>query len=242
MKEPVKMNLRTALLIIIVIETILLGFCFYQLKLKGEAENNSISNQKISLEKDTKLPELKEDEELKKFLGYVGDLNTFEDNNYAKENINKQDFLTNEKMMIASMYTNLDRKNDYVTYNLNDIKKAAKEMFNEDINLEVIVKQKNSPIFYNKEIDAYIDGGGDATYSVYVTKIESQTNSEGIYNVTFLYGYPSEGDFIDNTLGDCDCYRTTVKIKVNEKYQYSKYQLVNSNLSSEKVGKIKDFK
>lgn len=263
-KEPIKMNLKTALLIIIVIETILLGYCFYQLKLKGEAKNeikNSVNTQKelsstnttikhetkengedkTNITKNDQQPKLEENKELKNFLGYIGDLNTYEDNNYAKENINKSEFFTNEKIMIASMFTKLERKNDYVTYNLSEIKNAAKEIFNENVDVEAEVKKKDSTIFYDSKVGGYIDGGGDASYSVYLVKIESQSNSNGIYDVTFLYGYVGEGDFTDNTVGDCDCYRTTVKIKVNDNYKYSKYQLVNTDLSGTKVGKIKDF-
>lgn len=263
-KEPIKMNLKTALLIIIVIETILLGYCFYQLKLKGEAKNeikNSVNTQKelsstnttikhetkengedkTNITKNDQQPKLEENKELKNFLGYIGDLNTYEDNNYAKENINKSEFFTNEKIMIASMFTKLERKNDYVTYNLSEIKNAAKEIFNENVDVEAEVKKKDSTIFYDSKVGGYIDGGGDASYSVYLVKIESQSNSNGIYDVTFLYGYVGEGDFTDNTVGDCDCYRTTVKIKVNDNYKYSKYQLVNTTLSGTKVGKIKDY-
>ncbi len=42
-------------------------------------------------------------------------------------------------------------------------------------------------------------------------------------------------------IDDCDCYRTTVKIKVNDNYSYSKYQLINSSsISSELLGKVKN--
>ena len=187
------------------------------------------------------IEEKSQNEELKTFLGYVGYLNVYRDNNYKKENLNENEISTNNKIMLSSMYTKKGRKNNYVTYNLKDIKEAIKEIFNEEIDVEKSVKAKKCTIFYDSKIDAYIDGGGDESYSVYIVKIESQKNANGIYEVTFLYGYPTEGDLVDGHFEDYDCYRTTVKIKVNENYKYSKYQLVSTELSGKKVGKIKDF-
>jgi len=257
-KKPVKINLSTAILVIVIILLLaLISFLIFrnnELKDKARniAETSNVLNEKIDTsENNIKVEEknditkknskLEENDELKNFLSYAGFLNEYNDNEYKDESKNKEEVLTNDKIMISSMYTRLKRKNGYVTYDLKQIKEAAKEIFNEDINVEKFIKAKKGTIFYDSKIGAYIDGGGDATYSVYFVKLESQSVSNGVYEVTFLYSYVGEYDLVEGTVGERDCYRTTIKIKVNDNYKYSKYQLVSSNMSGQKVGKVKDY-
>ena len=187
------------------------------------------------------LADFKNDEKLKDFLGYMGELNSLADENFAKLIKDKNDYFLQLKIMIAAMNTKLGVKKEYITYNITQIEEAIKEIFNENIDVQQCIKDKKCPIFYSNDVGAYIDGGGDAVYSSYIVDIESCEKLNDIYEITFLHAFPSEGDFADGTEGECDCFRTKVKIRINKNYKYSKFQIVDTNLSGEKVGKVKDF-
>lgn len=129
------------------------------------------------------------------------------------------------------------------SYNRDDISTVLNEMFNEDTSK--IMPEGINGLTYDEETDCYNYkyGGGDASVSTYIVKIENQTYSDGIYSITLLYATPGENDYLENTVDDCDCYRTTVEVKENQDYKYSKYQLMNlDSMTNEKVGLVKDFK
>ncbi len=242
-KEPIKIKLSTAILLLVLL-VLIVGVVYFILRyntLKNEQQQGTNETQDLKQSIEAKVEKLEENEELKDFLSYVGDLNTYKDNNYKDKDITEETFLSSEKIMIASMFTRFDNDDKGKYYNIEQIEGAFQEIFNETTEIREVIQRGRTEIEYDSKTDKYYAPGGDGTYSVYIVKIESQTNSNGIYDVTFLYGYPSEGDFIDGKEGECDCFRTTVKIKVNDNFKYSKYQLVSSELAGKKVGKIKDF-
>lgn len=228
--------MKRKLIIILLLITVIgmISFEIYSIITKKELNNskNTLTEQKKSL-KNEEL-DLKE-EKLNEFLSYVAYLNQKDDVNYIG--------MTTEgiKLEIASYYCTFTYKNDIVSYNRKDINLAMEELFNQEVS---IAQEGVYGLAYDKENDCFVyEAGGDGSCTTYVVKIEEQSYSNGIYTVTFLYAYPNESDFIDNTLDECDCFKTTIQLKVNENYSHSKYQLINSGtMTSSKVGKIVDFK
>lgn len=201
-------------------------------KEKLSNSKNTLTEQNTSL-KSEKL-DLKE-EKLNEFLSYIAYLNQRNDVNYIG--------MTTEgiKLEIASYYCDFTYKNDIVSYTKKDINLAMKELFNEEIST---TQEGAYGLIYDRENDCFTyEVGGDGSCNTYIVKMEEQSYSDGIYTVTFLYSYPSEADFADDTLDECDCFRTKIQLKVNENYSHSKYQLINSEtMTSSKVGKVMDFK
>lgn len=175
------------------------------------------------------------EEKLNEFLSYVAYLNQKKDVDYIG--------MTTEgiKLEIASYYCTFTYKNDIVSYKKEDINSAMKELFDEEVSIN---QEGVYGLIYDKESDCFTyEAGGDGSCTTYIVKIEEQSYSDGIYTVTFVYAYPDEADFVDETIGECDCFRTTLQLKANENYSHSKYQLINpETMTSSKVGKVADFK
>ncbi len=224
---------------LIIIILILLAICLF-IKISSNTEfqsgNNIKSLQNTSISANHEI--LPEDDDLKILLQYMSYLN-------AKNDINMQEATyENIKLDISSYYVDSFSYGDLglLSYNKDDIHVAIKELFGETITAPI--SKSINGLIYDENIDAYrYEYGGDSVCSSYLIKIESQVYSNDIYEVTFIYAYPSEGDLLDDNIDEYDCFRTTAKIKINENYKYSKYQLQNKDsISSTPAGKVKDFK
>lgn len=239
-------KLIITLLIIAVISII--GFEIYNISTKEELDNsktslseqsNELKNEELALTEQNNVLENKEldlsEEKLNEFLSYVAYLNQKNDVDYIG--------MTTEgiKIEIASYYCEFTYRNDLVSYTKEDINIAMKELFNQEISTNQVGVYG---LAYDKENDCFTyEGGGDGSCTTYIVNIEDQSYSDGIYTISFVYAYPSEADFMDETLGECDCFRTKVQLKINENYSHSKYQLIDSEtMTSSKIGKIADYK
>lgn len=183
-----------------------------------------------------------QDEKLRLFLTDISYFNALKDKIYEKD-ISETEFYNGIKLDIATYlvtYANIDEINN-LQFKKSEINTAIKEFLNEDVT--DIIESEVSFLKYDSNIDSYIyKDAGDGVHSAYIVKIENQSYLNGIHEITYLYAYPSEGDLLDENIGDYDCFRNTVKLKLNENYRYSEYQLMDADLmESSLVGKIKDF-
>ncbi len=187
-------------------------------------------------------------EELKFFLNDVTYFNAIQDEEiYKHGNVDSEDFYKAVKLNVA--FNCINNGNEEQTENSNQligkdktsVHKAIKEAFGEDVT--DVIKSNTALQEYVSSRDEYVyKEAGDSTFSVYLVKIEQQNITDEELEITYIYAYPSEGDLIDNNIGDYDCYRTTLKLKINKDYKYSKYQLLDKlPLKDELVGKIKDL-
>lgn len=180
--------------------------------------------------------DVKVNEELEVFLKHVAYLNVEQDEGFI--GIKKQGV----KLDIASYYSELyETEIGMASYKKDDINTSMIEIFGENVDIFV---EGAYGLKYDSKTDCFsYEAGGDGSCTTYIVKIENQTYTNGIYEITYLYAYPSDGDIISNNLDNFNCYRTTVKIKENTNYKNSKYQLVNvDSISSKRAGKIVDFK
>ena len=200
----------------------------------NEKQDNKENLSEADVKENETLKKLADTEELEDFLEYIGDLS-------SENSQEKTDSLTNKKIMIAAMHTNANHTDNGLVYNIQEIKDAFQEIFNEKIDIESFIKNGKCDIGYDEKNKKYYALGGDAEYTAYLIKIEKQATSNDTEEITFVYSFPSEEDFLEDRELESDCYRTTVKVKTNKNYKYSKYQLVSSNLSRQLAGKIKDF-
>lgn len=105
---------------------------------------------------------------------------------------------------------------------------AIKEYLGESYS-KALKLPENAFCYYDEEQDMYLYEAGDAFVNALCIEIEDLTFQNGVYTATFIYCYPSESDYIDNTIGSLAMYRTTMKFKINEEYIYSKYCLIDAD-------------
>lgn len=222
-----------------------------QLEIKDKDENNistieiDLENKEIDILNGMEVEMKKISEvELKEFLSEYVNLNSYKDGNIAYEiDVDKQKFLNEVKVQIAAdlIYKketdNLTNENDNfdIVYTQEKINKAIKEYMNEDIT--DVLDLANMMIYYNEEKKAYDYYPGDGFINnALCLNISNISFSNGIYTVDFTYCYPTEGDYTLNNIENLDIYSTTMKFKLNDNYEYTKYCLVNANeLESDKI-------
>ena len=77
---------------------------------------------------------------------------------------------------------------------------------------------------------------GDYDPTGYCNSIESITEQDGKYTVTFIYSRPNEGDFIDGTVDQVQKYRKSMTFIYHDDAKYTNYQLTElSFLQGEEV-------
>lgn len=219
---------------------------------KSTAENRGFANNQEEAVESNSVEELniEENEELRMFLNNIVYFNARKNKQIPEPAMTtEEDFYEGVKLNIASGLVAEKMFNDGIDFTQVDyefkreeVNKAVKELVNE--NISEPIQSESSLLEYNASKDAYIfKEAGDATTSGYVVKIGNQTYADGIYKLILLYAYPSEGDIIDNNIDNYKCYVTSMEIKENENYEYSKYQLLSSlPLPSSSSGVIGDYK
>lgn len=242
-KEKGKVSIFTLVLIVIIVALISVGATYMYMDSKKEDTTNNTEVGKVEDKVNNDNTERKidiEDKDLKYFLGEVAFFNYPDDMGDVKKS---EDFYKGLKLDIASEYIktlNIEETNTS-KYDSKKVNTAIKELFGENQNSTI--ESEFSLLKYNQQQSAYVyKEAGDTNHSAYLVKVENQEYKQGEYRITFIYAYVSESDLMDNNLDDYDCYRTTVNVKVNDNYEYSKYQLTNANsMTSSKVGKYKDI-
>lgn len=182
--------------------------------------------------------------ELKKFLGKYVNFNYYKDYSYLLDY--EPDNVINEIKVGVAMdiysdyyYDKYPNTQDMPFFPANEIHKIIKEMLGEDIT-EPITKFYGS-ILYNSEKDEYeLQDYGDGAYDEKVCiEISDIKYSNGIYTVTFIYTHETEDSIYFNELADeMELFKTTMKIKLNDDYKYTKYCVVDMDWTSEDSEKI----
>ena len=257
-KKTVNVSYSTLFLIIALIIIGVMGYFiyqFYQEKNESEQKISQLNSQISDLQTQIKEAEEKQkekentntvsdnnakkldenDEDLTEFLSYMAGL----DNSEQERNLSANTDST------AKEYQSGIQLNQAVHYISKKYQNYQKEVDEDEVE-DAIEELKSifATHIYNETTNKYVEeAGGDSSWNAHLVKIENQTYANGVYEFTILYAFPSEGDYLDNKLDTLDCYRATIKLKVNDDYEYSKYQL-NSTLPIQGtlVGKVGDFK
>ncbi len=255
--EKKKLSIGTVIILLVVVAAIAVGATYMFMKSDTEKEitNTSVKESNVentntnvrenNAENTETVKEQKKidisDKKLGYFLGCVSFFNYPEDE--GKGNVKKSDdFYKGLKLDIASDYIKIANvESDNINYKKDEIDTAIKELFGED--KSDIIESKFSLLKYNKNKDAYeYKEASDENHSAYFIKIENQEYvKDDEYKITYTYAYIPDSEIIDNNLEGFDYYRTTVNVKVNDNYKYSKYQLTNAtSMKSVNAGKAKD--
>lgn len=111
--------------------------------------------------------------------------------------------------------------------------KAIKEM----TGLEVKEQFEIASTFYeyNKNTNRYSHFNGDGQIVAKCLNITDISYEDGIYTVDYQYFYPGD-DFLTR-IKNKDAFESTLQFKINENYEYIKYQIVSDiyNLKSKKI-------
>ena len=108
---------------------------------------------------------------------------------------------------------------------------AYKELFgDEKINYSDAYLYK-----YDSSKSAYITDSYKNSKSANIVKINKIEEKDGHKEIEYLYSFGED----DNS----DCFKTTIKIKNNNEYSFSKYRILDiESMSSQLVGKVSDNK
>ena len=123
---------------------------------------------------------------------------------------------------------------------INKVNIALKELTGKEY-LEPLDLATNDFLGYNKEKDIYeFDNGDGFIVPGLCLDISDISFKNGIYYVTCVYCFP--GDYFENSdIVNLAQYRSTFELKINEKYDYFKYRIVNfDTLTSVKIKEKED--
>lgn len=168
--------------------------------------------------------------ELKSILGLYTNLNMYDDlfNKETKMSyVNKEEFI-NTKLVENAIVLLTEKENTVLDQDgidaevmHNIIKEMTGKVIEKPINLV------NSIISYDSASNRYKIDAGDGLGRALCLDIQDINYYDGIYTVEYIYCYPSESDYIDNTIENLDRFKTTMKLKINKNYELAKYCLVN---------------
>lgn len=165
--------------------------------------------------------------ELKSVLGLYARLaryDAFSDSDFysSREEAAKERLVENAILLMIEKDGYQIREEGYSRQEVHDI---IKEMCGKNINKPI--KLKYSIIEYNKHNDRYEFMAGDGLDPALCLEIQNINFYDGIYTVDFVYCFASDDDYLNNAIENCDKFRTTMQLKINDNYKYAKYCLTN---------------
>ncbi len=178
--------------------------------------------------------------ELKKVLNMYAIFNSYRDEEVSPLiEGSKEDIINAIKVTVAGNF--IDKQNygendssnledwSLPSYDANEVHKVIKEMLGEDIK-EPITGFADNLFYYNPENNRYESLGENPFYGdLTCIEISDIKYLDGIYTVTYVYSYVdlewTQSGLED--ISDFPLYRTTVKLKLNEDYEYTKYCIID---------------
>lgn len=136
-----------------------------------------------------------------------------------------------KKLMLVTTLIYMKENYNDVRFTKEKILKAYQELTGETFNNPEDVLEEDSFMYYDKNAKEYkySINGTDGFIPYKVLTIKDLKYSNGIYIADIIFIAPSEGDYIDNNLENLDQYEMEIKFKLNPSYEYTKYQIVNSD-------------
>lgn len=110
-------------------------------------------------------------------------------------------------------------------YSIEEVHKAIEELcgnyYEEPINLQY------STIYFDENKNCYSWDAGDGLEAGLCLDISDITFQNGIYTVEFIYCLAGDDAYMENYVEDSDKYEATLKLSINENYDYFKYKIEN---------------
>lgn len=121
-----------------------------------------------------------------------------------------------------------------IDFTAEKINKAIKEITG--IEVQNHLDMREGLWFYNEKNKKYEYYNGDESISALCLNITDISYENGIYSVDYQCCYPSENDYLENTIYKLPVYKSSLSFKINEDYEYAKYSIV-SNIYDLKIKK-----
>lgn len=145
---------------------------------------------------------------------------------------NRKDELKYKKLMLITtlMYEKENYNNDIV-FSKDKVLKAYQELTGEVVTNPKDILENNSFMYYDEEKEEfkYSENGTDGFTPYMVLEVKDLNYTNGIYIADVVFIAPTEGDYIDNNLEELDQYEMKIQFKLNSVYEYTRYQIVNSD-------------
>ncbi len=143
----------------------------------------------------------------------------------------KENLIKFKKLMLATELIYMKENYSDSKFTKEKMLKVYQELTGETFSNSEDILGENSFLYYDKKDEEYkysVDGmDGYTPYKVLT--IMDLNYSNGIYIADIIFITPSEGDYIDNNLENLDQYEMEIKFKLNSSYEYTRYQIVNSD-------------
>ncbi len=211
-----------------------------------EIDLNKKEIQVVSSLSNSKLEKLSE-VELKKVLGRYINFNMCKDypeiiESSLENKINELKVGVAMGFIYDKYYEEYPNAQDMPYYEADEVHKVIKEMFGEEIKEPITNFDGN--FVYNSENNEYEQVHTEPTYSIskLCLEISDIKYKDGIYTITYVYCYDDESyiENPDNDFEDIEQYRTTIKIKLNDDYEYTKYCIVDMDWEEANTEKLNE--
>ena len=164
--------------------------------------------------------------ELKNILGEYATL-------VVDSNENKKEQLKHKKLMLVTslMYEKENYNNDII-FTKDKVLKAYQEVTGEIITNPKDILTNDSFMYFDEGKEEYkynSEKGTDGFIPYIVLEVKELNYINGIYIADVIFIAPTEGDYIDNRLEELDQYEMKIQFKLNSIYEYTRYQIVNSD-------------
>ena len=175
-----------------------------------------------------KLQKLSETE-LKEVLGYYAgflaydaiDSDELVNFKYSREYARQAALVENAMLFIVEKEEKI-RANGY---SVDELHGVIKEICGVDYKEPIDIK--DSLIYYDKERNCYDWNNGGGLNPALCLSIQDISFYNGVYTIDYVYCYPGDGDYIENSIEDLDKYISTIELSLNSDYKYAKYCINN---------------
>ena len=175
-----------------------------------------------------KLQKLSETE-LKEVLGYYArflaydaiDSDELVNFKYSREYARQVALVENAMLFIVEKEEKI-RANGYLVDELHGV---IKEICGADYKEPIDIK--DSLIYYDKERNCYDWNNGGGLNPALCLSVQDISFYNGVYTIDYVYCYPGDGDYIENSIEDLDKYISTIELSLNSDYKYAKYCINN---------------
>lgn len=155
-------------------------------------------------------------------------------NDYNSENLNqKTEWINSLKVQVACglIIEKSTTESKNIPYSVANVHKAIKEFCGQDISGELKLSEaRDAAVKYDKKNNQYSYEDEVAPFTKCIN-INNIVFKDGCYEVDFTYCYKAQYDYITDEL-----YETTMRFKLNENYEYTKYCLIDvDNITSTKI-------
>ena len=173
-------------------------------------------------------------EKLGIYLAYENFMNDYFVPEKELENSNIVDYANEAKVFIGYFLVLYSNPISSAIPSEEQVRKAVEEFCGE--HYEKYIDTTEYWLAYDGDNAYEFVSAGDYNPTGYCNSIESITEQDGKYTVTFVYSKPSEEDYIENNLDNIQKYRKAMTFIYHEDAIYTKYQLTElSFLNGEEV-------